>query len=121
MNRPRQLKSETPYIQTPEGKIYVHLGENTAGELIEIMPTIGKSGDIKAEIAKIISLLGTELLQRGMPAADLAKLLRRIQSGNPIWDEGMLVMSISDGVAIIIEEYLNRKINDTSGNPPAEV
>lgn len=121
MNRPRILKGETPYIQTPEGKLYVTLNENTDHKLIEIIPTIGKTGDIQMELAKAIGILATLLLQGGTSPEHIAKQLRFIQSGKAIWDEGQLVLSISDGIAIIIQEYLRQNKDDSSGNPPPEV
>lgn len=116
--RPKILSGERPYINTPEGKLYVMLNENADGELKEIICTIGKSGEVIAELAEVIGTMGTALLNSGYTPSRLAKKLRGIKSGIAIYDpewideatgKPYLVQSIADGVAIIITEYIKRK------------
>ena len=98
LNRPRTIKGVTTKINTAHGSLYV-----TSNQLdnkdFEIFSTIGKAGKCDGAFLEAISRLISLALQHGISKNDIIEQLKDI-SCCPMWDNGSLVKSPVDGLAI---------------------
>jgi len=104
INRGRITIGETHLFNTAEGRLYVtvNLLPGTK-QIIEVIPTIGKAGQISASHTQTEGKLISSLLKRGHSVESLVRMLKSIRGAEPIWDDGELIKSVPYAIGLALE------------------
>ena len=101
MDRPQELYGITSRVKTGRGNLYVTI--NMAGEKpFEIFTTHGKAGGNDAAMAEAVSRVSSLCLRSGLDPKEIIEQLRGI-TDIPAWDEGNLVRSVPDALAMVLD------------------
>ena len=113
--RPRQIQGITERVRTGHGNMYVTVNVDSEGLPFEVFGTMGKAGGCDAALLEAVSRLVSLALRAGIDTSEVTRQLRGITCC-PAWDDGVLVGSGPDAVALVLD-------NLVSGNasPPAGV
>ena len=106
--RPRQIRGITERVRTGHGNMYVTVNLDDRGKPFEVFGAMGKSGGCDAALLEAVSRLTSLALRAGIEADDVIRQLQGITCC-PAWDDGTLVRSGPDAVAIVLS-------NITGGN-----
>ena len=74
------------------------------GKPFEVFTTVGKAGSTDQAYLEAISRLISLALRSGVPAVEVVEQLRGITS-EPVWDQGRLVKSAPDAVALAMASH----------------
>lgn len=106
LHRPRVLKGFTTKLNTGQGSLYVTINTDETDHPVEIFANIGKSGGDTAALAEAIGRLISIALQKGVTVEELSQTLIGITGSRPVWNEGILVKSVPDGIGkILLQEF----------------
>lgn len=103
--RPRAMIGMTHKVRTGNGTMYVTVNVDSAGRPFEVFCQLGKAGSTDAAHLEAISRLISLSLRAGVDLESIIHQLKGITS-NPIWDDGVLVASPPDAVALVLAKYL---------------
>jgi ribonucleoside-diphosphate reductase alpha chain len=109
--RPRMLHGFTTKLNTGLGSLYITINTNPQRDPIEVFANIGKSGGDTAALAEAIGRLISIALQKGVDVEELSKTLMGITGSRPVWNEGILVKSVPDGIGQILLNEFGKKKN----------
>ena len=116
--RPRQISGVTERVRTGHGNMYVTINFEQEGTPFEVFSTLGKAGGCDSAQLEAISRLVSLALRSGINPRDVVAQLRGITCC-PAWDQGTLVRSGPDAVALALERYISGD-TDTLETPEAE-
>ncbi len=100
--RPRQTQGITERVRTGHGNMYVTVNLDDAGRPFEVFGTMGKAGGCDAALLEAVSRLVSLALRAGIDTSEVTRQLRGITCC-PAWDDGTLVRSGPDAVAIVLD------------------
>ena len=101
--RPRQTHGITERVRTGHGNMYVTVNLDDAGRPFEVFGTMGKAGGCDAALLEAVSRLVSLALRAGIDTSEVTRQLRGITCC-PAWDDGTLVRSGPDAVAIVLDK-----------------
>ncbi len=101
--RPRQISGVTERVRTGHGNMYVTVNLDDAGRPFEVFGTTGKAGGCDAALMEAVSRLVSLALRAGIDSGEVTRQLRGITCC-PAWDDGTLVRSGPDAVAIVLDK-----------------
>ena len=101
--RPRQTRGITERVRTGHGNMYVTVNLDDAGQPFEVFGTMGKAGGCDAALLEAVSRLVSLALRAGIDTSEVTRQLRGITCC-PAWDDGTLVRSGPDAVAIVLDK-----------------
>ena len=101
--RPRQTRGITERVRTGHGNMYVTVNLDDAGRPFEVFGTMGKAGGCDAALLEAVSRLVSLALRAGIDTSEVTRQLRGITCC-PAWDDGTLVRSGPDAVAIVLDK-----------------
>ncbi|MFL7894013.1 MAG: adenosylcobalamin-dependent ribonucleoside-diphosphate reductase [Anaerolineales bacterium] len=110
--RPRRLRGNTIFVETPLGKTFVTVNENGGRQPFEVFVNTAKAGSETAAVSEAIGRLISYILRMVSPITPRERLkevwrqLSGIGGGRPLGFGPNRVRSLPDGVAQAIEEYL---------------
>ncbi len=110
--RPKRVDGCTYQVETPLGKTYVTINENGGGQPFEVFVSTAKAGSETAAISEAIGRLVSLALRVFSPVAPrerLAEVVRQlagIGGGRPLGFGPNRVLSLPDGVAQALADYL---------------
>jgi len=107
--RPRVLRGFTTKLNTGQGSLYITINNDGSDSPIEVFANIGKSGGDTAALSEAIGRLISIALQKGVAVEELAQTLTGITGSRPVWNEGMLIKSVPDGIGQILMHEFGRK------------
>ncbi len=113
-DRPRQIQGVTERVHTGHGNMYVTINFQEEGKPFEVFTTLGKAGGCDSAQLEAISRLASLALRSGVGVQDVVEQLRGITCC-PFWDEGTLVRSGPDAVALALQRYIEGEA-DTAGH-----
>ena len=113
--RPRQIHGVTERVRTGHGNMYITVNFGETGNPFELFGTLGKAGGCDSAQLEAISRLVSLALRSGISARDVVTQLRGITCC-PAWDNGTLVRSGPDAVALVLENYAGDAVETL--NPP---
>ncbi len=116
--RPRQIHGITERVRTGHGNMYVTVNVDADGLPFEVFGTMGKAGGCDAALLEAVSRLVSLALRAGIETGEVTRQLRGITCC-PAWDEGVLVGSGPDAVALVLDNLMSG-IN-AGDHPPAGV
>ena len=105
-DRPRQIRGVTERVHTGHGNMYVTINFQEEGKPFEVFSTLGKAGGCDSAQLEAISRLASLALRSGVGVHDVVEQLRGITCC-PFWDEGTLVRSGPDAVALALQRYID--------------
>ena len=103
--RPTQMRGVTERVRTGHGNMFVTINFDEGGKPFEVFSTLGKAGGYESAAMEAISRLISLGLRSGIDANDIVDQLRGITS-TPAWDQGILVGSPADAVALALERHI---------------
>ena len=113
--RPREIHGLTERVRTGHGNMYVTVNFSDSGAPFEVFSTLGKAGGCDSAQLEAISRLVSLALRSGISARDVVTQLRGITCC-PAWDNGTLVRSGPDAVALALERHAGEAVETL--NPP---
>jgi ribonucleoside-diphosphate reductase alpha chain len=102
--RPQSIRGVTERVRTGHGNMYVTINFDEADTPFELFGNLGKSGGCDSAQLEAISRLVSLALRSGIEPATVIDQLRGITCC-PAWDEGTLVRSGPDAVALALERH----------------
>ena len=118
--RPRQIRGVTERVRTGHGNMYVTINFEEEGTPFEVFSTLGKAGGCDSAQLEAISRLVSLALRSGISPRDVVAQLKGITCC-PAWDQGTLVRSGPDAVALALEWYLEGEAPGVEGSEPESV
>jgi len=124
--RPRSLIGRTFEVNTPLGKAFVTINENGGSQPFEVFINTAKAGSDTAAVSEAIGRLISYVLRLSSPIepaqrlTDLSKQLAGIGGGRSLGFGPNRVRSLPDGVAQVLEEYLDdraQRMSDEDEKP----
>lgn len=112
-SRPRRIQGITERIRTGHGNMYVTVNLDDNGLPFEVFGTMGKAGGCDAALLEAVSRLISLALRAGVDTGEVTRQLRGITCC-PAWDDGTLVRSGPDAVAIVLDHILQGSGADDS-------
>jgi ribonucleoside-diphosphate reductase alpha chain len=104
--RPKVLSCIAEEVTTGCGHLYVRMGFDEAGNLLEIIATLGKSGGCAYCQLEALSRAVSLGLKYGIPIDDYVKQLIKIECPNKyLWPEEERILSCADGIAKVLERH----------------
>jgi ribonucleoside-diphosphate reductase alpha chain len=125
--RPHRLEGRTYRIGTPLGTTFITINENGEGrgQPFELFIHTSKAGSETAAVSEAIGRLCSLVLRLASPVAprervkELAKQLEGIGGGRSTGFGASRVRSLPDGVANILQEYLEETAEEPTAVEPA--
>ncbi|UCG24057.1 MAG: adenosylcobalamin-dependent ribonucleoside-diphosphate reductase [Chloroflexota bacterium] len=120
------LRGETHRVSTPLGHTYVTVNENGDDRPFEVFIQTSKAGSDTAAVSEAIGRLVSYVLRLSSPIAprdrmrEVVKQLSGIGGGRPLGFGSNRVLSLPDGVAQALDEYLTDSLH-TSAKPNGQV
>ena len=105
--RPQTIQGVTERVRTGHGNMYVTINFDEDGKPFEVFGTLGKSGGCDSAQLEAISRLVSLALRSGVEPQNVIEQLRGITCC-PAWDEGTLVRSSPDAVALALERHITQ-------------
>jgi ribonucleotide reductase alpha subunit len=124
--RPRSLKGYTYNINTPLGKAFVTINENGGNQPFEAFINTAKAGSDTAAVSEAIGRLISYIMRLASPIAprerlkEVVRQLSGIGGGRSLGFGPNRVRSLPDGVAQILDEYIQETEGVHSGQEPGE-
>ena len=113
--RPREIHGVTERVRTGHGNMYITVNFDEAHQPFELFSTLGKAGGCDSAQLEAISRLVSLALRSGIDPQAIVDHLRGITCC-PAWDEGTLVRSAPDAVALALQRHLQEHANGTNGS-----
>ena len=104
-DRPRTTYGVTERVRTGHGNMYVTINFDEENKPFELFGTLGKSGGCDSAQLEAISRLVSLSLRSGVDPSHIIEQLRGITCC-PAWDNGTLVRSSPDAVALALERHI---------------
>ncbi|MFQ6028042.1 MAG: LAGLIDADG family homing endonuclease, partial [Dehalococcoidia bacterium] len=117
-DRPRQIHGVTERVRTGHGNMYVTVNFDEKGSPFEVFGTLGKAGGCDSAQLEAISRLVSLALRSGINPRQVIDQLRGITCC-PAWDQGTLVRSGPDAVALALDRHLTEDA-EVPAQPEAE-
>ena len=102
--RPQEMTGATERIRTGHGNMYITINFDEASKPFEVFTTLGKAGGCDSAQLEAISRLVSLALRSGIDIREVVAQLRGITCC-PAWDNGVLVRSAPDAVALALERH----------------
>ncbi len=103
MARPAQVQGVTDRVRTGHGNMYVTINSRD-GQPFEVFSNLGKAGGCDSAQIEAITRLVSLALRSGIDATHVVDQLRGITCC-PQWDDGVLVRSAPDAVALVLSRH----------------
>jgi ribonucleoside-diphosphate reductase alpha chain len=104
--RPRQIQGITERVRTGHGNMYITINFDENQQPFEVFGTLGKAGGCDSAQLEAISRLVSLALRSGIGPDEVISQLKGITCC-PAWDDGTLVRSGPDAVALALERRLS--------------
>ena len=117
--RSRVLQGETSRISTPLGATYITINHNGDGQPFEVFIQTAKAGSDTAAVSEAIGRLISYNLRLASPVSPRERLkevvnqLSGIGGGRPLGFGPQRVLSLPDGVAQVLADFLDRSAEET--------
>ena len=118
--RPQSIRGVTERVRTGHGNMYVTINFDEADTPFELFGNLGKAGGCDSAQLEAISRLVSLALRSGIEPTTVIEQLRGITCC-PAWDEGTLVRSGPDAVALALERHTGGSHGREDSKHAAEV
>lgn len=107
--RPEAVQGLTERIRTGHGNLYVTVNFDEEGRPFELFTALGKAGGCDSAQNEAIARLVSMALRAGVDPRDVVDHLQGITC-DPAWDNGVLVRSVPDGIALALKRVIGRDL-----------
>ena len=118
--RPQSIRGVTERVRTGHGNMYVTINFDEADTPFEVFGNLGKAGGCDSAQLEAISRLVSLALRSGIEPNTVIDQLRGITCC-PAWDEGTLVRSGPDAVALALERHTGGTTLDAAENSEVQL
>ncbi len=119
-SRPQSIPGVTERVKTGHGNMYVTINFDENHRPFEVFGNLGKAGGCDSAQLEAISRLVSLALRSGIDPAAVLEQLRGITCC-PAWDEGTLVRSGPDAVALALERHTSGIEGRTAPGQPVQM
>ena len=109
--RPKEIQGTTERVRTGHGTLYVTVNCCEPNQPFEIFTALGKAGGCDSAQLEAISRLCSLALRSGVSPAKIVSQLQGITCC-PAWNQGSLVRSAPDAVALVLSRYIDSQSED---------
>ncbi len=106
-------RGTTTEVKTDQGSLFITINEDDMG-VVEIFLNLGKSGSYTAGFTQAIGRLVSMSLRAGIKVDAIIDQLKGIRTSTPTLNRGMIVYSVPDAVAKVLESYIEEKKGQVS-------
>jgi ribonucleoside-diphosphate reductase alpha chain len=120
--RPKMLPGKTYRMGTPLGTTFVTINENGGGEPFEVFMHTSKAGSETYAVSEAMGRLISYILRLTSPVPPAERLtevvnqLSGIGGGRPLGFGPNRILSLPDGIAHVLAEYLGQRVSPLDGN-----
>jgi len=112
--RPKKVQSTTERIECGCGHLYITIGKDEEGRIVEIFAILGKAGGCAMAQNEALTRTISLGLKYGIPVQEFVDELRNIRCSAPGIEQGELIYSCADAIAYVLakengEEESGRK------------
>ena len=108
--RPQAMTGTTERIKTGHGTMYITINFDETNSPFEVFSTLGKAGGCDSAQLEAISRLVSLALRSGVAIKEVVSQLKGITCC-PAWDNGVLVRSAPDAVALALERRISSEVS----------
>ena len=105
--RPTTVTGLTHRVHTGHGKMYITINFDDTGKPFEVFSILGKAGGCDSAQLEAISRLASVALRAGVDIQAIVHELRGITCC-PAWDQGIMVRSAPDAVALALAKHTRK-------------
>jgi ribonucleoside-diphosphate reductase alpha chain len=122
--RPKKLPGSTFQVNTPLGKAFITVNENDGDQPFEVFIATAKAGSETMAVSEALGRLISYILRLGSPVppkdrlAEVVRQLAGIGGGRPLGFGPNRVLSLPDGVAHVLADYLEGFIPGEESDEP---
>jgi len=113
--RPQTVRGVTERIRTGQGNIYVTINFDEDGQPFEVFTALGKAGSSDSAQLEGIARLVSMALRAGVDPEEIVSQLRGI-TDEPVWDNGVLVRSAPDALALALSRTIGKEPSGPYGS-----
>jgi len=113
--RPQKIHGTTERVRTGHGNMYVTINVDEDNKPFEVFGTLGKAGGCDSAQLEAISRLVSLALRSGIDPHIVIDQLRGITCC-PAWDDGTLVRSSPDALALALERHVGSGVQEPEGD-----
>jgi ribonucleoside-diphosphate reductase alpha chain len=106
--RPEVITGVTRRMRTGHGNMFITLNVDERGQPFEVFATAGKSGSCESALTEAVTRLVSLALRSGVDPEEVVRQLRGITC-HPNWDQGQLIQSAPDAIAIAIDKQVKAR------------
>jgi ribonucleoside-diphosphate reductase alpha chain len=106
--RPETIQGITRRMRTGHGNMYITINVDEHGQPFEVFATAGKAGSCDSALTDAVARLMSVALRSGVDPEEIVRQLRGITC-HPNWDEGQLILSGPDAIAIALDKQLQAR------------
>ncbi|HKM16706.1 MAG: vitamin B12-dependent ribonucleotide reductase [Firmicutes bacterium] len=106
--RPTVTRGQTERMKTGCGTLYVTVNEDDEG-VCEVFTTIGKAGGCSAAFSEATARMISLALRSGVELEQVVRQVKGIRCPHPVWQNGKLILSCPDAIALVLQRYLDEK------------
>jgi ribonucleoside-diphosphate reductase alpha chain len=103
--RPSTVSGVTHRVRTSNGNLYVTINFDDQGRPFEVFTALGKAGSADSAQLEAVSRLISLALRAGVDIEAIVTQLRGI-TDTPVWDNGVLIRSAPDAVALALTSHI---------------
>ena len=103
--RPAKLSGTTRRVRTGRGNVYVTVNMSNDSRPFEVFAVHGKAGGNDSAMAEAVSRMVSLSLRSGVDPKDVVTQMRGI-TDMPAWDQGQLIRSVPDAIALVLDEVI---------------
>jgi ribonucleoside-diphosphate reductase alpha chain len=121
--RPKKLPGSTFQVDTPLGKAFITVNENDGGQPFEVFIATAKAGSETMAVSEALGRLISYILRLGSPVPpkdrmeEIVRQLAGIGGGRPLGFGPNRILSLPDGVARVLADYLEGPSEDNPDEP----
>ncbi|MBN1916138.1 adenosylcobalamin-dependent ribonucleoside-diphosphate reductase [Candidatus Dojkabacteria bacterium] len=107
-DRAMVTRGTTTKLKTEQGSLFVTINEDEKG-IVEVFLVLGKSGSFTTGYTEAIGRLVSMSLRSGIKVENIIEQLKGIRTSMPTMNKGMIIYSVPDAVAKVLEQYVENK------------
>ncbi len=107
--RPDVITGVTRRMRTGHGNMYITLNVDEHGQPFEVFATSGKAGSCDQALTEAVTRLASLAMRSGIDPEEIVRQLRGITC-HPAWDQGQLIQSGPDAIAISLDKQLKARL-----------
>ncbi|MHA1116246.1 MAG: LAGLIDADG family homing endonuclease, partial [Candidatus Heimdallarchaeaceae archaeon] len=116
--RPEITTGRTHKVRSGCGNLYVTVNQDENGDIFEVFVQVGKSGGCITSQSEAIGRLISLSLRSQVSVESIVRQLSGIRCPNPSFYKGKSILSCADGIALVLEQYIqgNPNVRESNGS-----